>query len=551
MLSNEVLAVFGRTAAKIAGIQAEKGMSASEKNEAILRELCDALRRTGRIFVAGDVPCHVMKDGRLMWILPKDRMLDEVLIACGLMPELSGNVDKALMRYLVASDFPETEIIGISKYLPEEHVLLLNEWNGSYLRINAEGKVTRHVNGEHEFLFERGRVPHATDLDAVNRPTGPAFAWTEASPLVKHVFSSGVFSESSGVGRQVAMDVLIAWTLAGLLPERIKAQPLLHLHGLGGTRKTAIATALGWVLSPDGLGFHVVAAPDDRKEMETTLINARGLLCLDEANNLRTLFSLLKAVITNATIERRILYTTASVQRFVIKLLCILTTNNVELSDEAVARRVLKLDMGNPRHEQVAYRSDAAIEREWREGSLREVCWHDLVSRLSSVMRLLSQARSKGDDDPTVRYRMSGFWSFVKAVAKQEGPGVEVRMDAAMAAIHDEQSRSVNTADDLLPLLHQWLEHYPEKQRCDLTASEIGAGLLAYHSVSATLYKLLGSSLLLSNKLTASSEYIRLLGLDVVNGKRTKKFRFDLSKVKPEDAEPVIARRSGVTWGAA
>ena len=346
------------------------------------------------------------------------------------------------------------------------------------------------------------------------------------------------------------MDVLIAWTLAGLLPERIKAQPLLHLHGLGGTRKTALATALGWVLSPDGLGFHVVAAPDDRKEMETTLINARGLLCLDEANNLRTLFSLLKAVITNATIERRILYTTASVQRFVIKLLCILTTNNIELSDEAVARRVLKLDMGNPRHAQVAYRSDAAIEREWRDGNLREVCWHDLVSRLSSVMRFLSEARSKGADDPTVRYRMSGFWSFVKAVAKQEGPGIEDRMDAAMAAIHDEQSRSVNTADDLLPLLHRWLEDHPEKQRCDLSASEIGAGLLAYPGVSATLYKLLGSALLLSNKLTASSEYIRLLGLEVVNGRRTKKFIFDLSKVKPEDAEP-LAKRSGVRWGVA
>jgi len=538
-LSNDVLAVFGQTAAAIAGIQAEKEMSASEKGEAILRQLCSALTATGRVFIVGDVPCHVMKNGRLMWILPKDRMLDEILIACGLMPELSGNVDKALMRFLVASDFPEAEVIGISKYLPDDHTLLLNEWNDSYLRIDADGNVTRHVNGEGGFLFEHGRVSHTTDLDTVNSYAGPAFGWSEENALVRHVFGCGVFSETSGVGRRVAMDVLIAWTLGGLVPERIKAQPLLHLHGLGGTRKTAIATALGWVLSPEGLGFRVVAAPEDRKEMETTLINARGLLCLDEANNLRTLFSLLKAVVTNATIERRILYTTASVQRFVIKLLCILTTNNVELSDEAVARRVLKLDMGNPRHEQVAYRSDAAIEREWREGNLREACWQELVCRLSAVMRLLSAARRKNEDDPTVRYRMSGFWSFVTAVARQDGPETANRMDEAMMAIHDEQSRSVNTADDLLPLLHQWLTDYPEKQGRDLSASEISAGLQCLPHINSSLAKVLGSALLLSNKLTASSEYIRLLGLEVVNGKRTKKFRFDLSKVRLEDVEVV------------
>src|SRR5689334_17379913 len=106
MLSNESLAVFGRTAGSIAGIQADREMGVAEKNEAVLRELCTALTQTGRVFIVGDIPCHVTKDGRLMWILPKDRLLDEVLIACGLMPELSGNIDKALMRFLAAADFP-------------------------------------------------------------------------------------------------------------------------------------------------------------------------------------------------------------------------------------------------------------------------------------------------------------------------------------------------------------------------------------------------------------------------------------------------------------
>ena len=51
-----------------------------------------------------------------------------------------------------------------------------------------------------------------------------------------------------------------------------------------------------------------------------------------------------------------------------------------------------------------------------------------------------------------------GFWSFVMAVAAQEGPETMDRMTKAAEAIHSEQSRSVNTpADDLLPLLHDWL----------------------------------------------------------------------------------------------
>ena len=319
-----------------------------------------------------------------------------------------------------------------------------------------------------------------------------------------------------------------------MFPERVKAQPLLHLHGLSGTRKTAMATGLGWVISPKGLDPRV-AAPDDRTQMEVTLINAKGLLCLDEANNIRVLFSLLKAIVTSASVERRILYTTAGVQRFIIRLLCILTTNNLELFDEAVARRVLKIDMGDPRGEEVSYRGDGSIGVEWRENNLAAACWTDLMCRVSATMRLISAARSKGADDPTVRYRMSGFWSFVMAVAAQEGPEIRNRMTKAAEAIHSEQSRSVNTADDLLPLLHDWLSRQKkERQGVELTASEIGASLMMHPGIGNGLYKILGSSMLLSNKLTSSSEYIRLLGMRVVNGKRTKKFVFDLSKVEPE-----------------
>jgi hypothetical protein len=535
MLSKEALAVFGRAAVAIAGIEGERTseISRADKNRLILGELRQALKDTGTLCIVGGVPVHVMPDGHMTEILPKSRELDEILIACGIMPE-SNVLDKAIYRFLLADDYPEKEINVMSKYLPQEHALLVNLCDGRYLRFDHEGVPTVHINGEGGYLFERGTVPHVADLETISAYKGGALAWDENSPLIRHVFGVGVYGSESGVGRQVALDVQLAWLLAGMFPERVKAQPLLHLHGLSGTRKTSMATALGWVISPKGHDFHAVAAPDDRTQMEVTLINSKGLLCLDEANNLRTLFSLLKAIITSAVVERRILYTTAGVQRFIVRLLCILTTNNLELFDEAVARRVLKIDMGDPRGEEVSYRGDGSVEREWRENNLAAACWTDLMCRVSATMRLLSAARAKGADDPAVRYRMSGFWSFVMAVAAQEDPEILDRMTKAAEAIHSEQSRSVNTADDLLPVLHDWLSTHKEEQGVELSASEIGSALMARPDIGSGLYKILGSSMLLSNKLTASSEYIRLLGMRVLNGKRTKKFVFDLSKVESE-----------------
>jgi hypothetical protein len=166
MLSKEALAVFGRTAGVLAAIWDDKEMSTGDKTEAQLRTLRDAFIETGKIFIVGEVPVHVLANGHLTYILPKSKHLDEILIACGIMPELSGNVDKALFRFLLASNFPENEIIKLSKYLPTEHVLLLNEFGGTYLRVTASG-TTRHINGEGGFLFEKGKVPHTTDLEAI------------------------------------------------------------------------------------------------------------------------------------------------------------------------------------------------------------------------------------------------------------------------------------------------------------------------------------------------------------------------------------------------
>ena len=48
-------------------------------------------------------------------------------------------------------------------------------------------------------------------------------------------------------------------------------------------------------------------------------------------------------------------------------------------------------------------------------------CWEDLVLRCAAIMRFLKAAADKGEDDIRVQHRMSGFWSFAVAIAKQEG----------------------------------------------------------------------------------------------------------------------------------
>lgn len=550
MLSESSKKLYKEASERILDIQAQ-GLSQREKDALILPELQKALEESGKLFIVGGVPVHVAADGRMIPMVPKTAAMDEFLIACGIMPE-SGTIDKALFRFLLAGSYPENELITLSRYLPDEHVLLVNLGDGRYLRFDSEGAPSIHVNGEGGFLFAKGEAAHVADLDAIRNYEGGVLGWDENSPLVRYVLGIGIFGKTSGVGRQVAISVILAWVLAGFFPERVKTQPLLHLHGLGGTRKTAIATALGWVISLLGMSFSVVAAPEDREQMAITLINSKGLICLDEANNLRSLFSLLKAIVTNATLERRVLYTTATVQRFVIKLLCVITTNTTEWTDEAIARRVLKLDMGDPRGQEVVYRGDGAVQREWREKNLTATCWTDLMCRISAAMRLLGAARGKGEDEPTVRYRMSGFWSFVMAIAKEESAEVFDEMTAAAEEIDQEQSRSVNTADDLLPLILAWLKKHPETQRVELTASEIGSELLMLArkgsivgipveisglGLSQGMTKILSSSLLLSNKLTSTTSYGRLLGMEVINGKRTKKFVFDLSKVALEDQE--------------
>ena len=72
MLSKKSLAVYGRAAIAISGIEGERAseLSRAEKNKLILGELRQALNDTGALYIVGGVPVHVMPDGRMTEILP-------------------------------------------------------------------------------------------------------------------------------------------------------------------------------------------------------------------------------------------------------------------------------------------------------------------------------------------------------------------------------------------------------------------------------------------------------------------------------------------------
>jgi hypothetical protein len=517
------------------------------------RMVVDAMTRelesTGQLFSVDGMPVHLSPDGSVVDLTAGDPGCMGFVLSCGLTPS-KASWDKKLSDSLRSQQLPDTRKYGLAHYDLASHTLYLNEWNKHFIRIGSDGKATRHVNGEFGLLFETANVPHDTDLDLVNGYTGGALAWTDEDALVKHIFNVAKYSEESGIGRVNAITILMGFLLALVMSKRILTVPVVLMDGFSGTRKSAVSQALGWVVSGDGMDFRVTSCPDSAKEVENVLINSRDIICLDEFQNPKALASLIKSVTTGGTIRRRVLYTTSSEKAFTVDAALILTINRDPLLDDATTKRFLRINMGLPEQDERGWRGDIFIRREWLQNNVRDRCWNELVCRLSAAMRLLSAAAEKHEDDIKVNHRMSGFWSFLLAIAKQEGPETLKQTQVALDAISEEQTVSLGTQDDLLPRLREWLHDKPQFCRCWLTAGEVGHELLRYWSVdsmcgdgpSPVMRQILSSSYLLSSRLSASPLYVKQLGIQFGRNthKKAKAFWFD----PPADLEDEWNSRS-------
>jgi hypothetical protein len=497
----------------------------------VLQFLRNHLTSGGKPYLADGVPTLLLPDGKLKVLTLENQEVVDFLHAAGL--PLNYTWKRQLADTLTTGNLPSTTLHGISFYDEREHVLYLNEWDGHFLRVDGDGIVTRHTNGEFGLLFALGEQPHTTDLTAIRNDR--ALAWTEDDPLIRHVLGVGVFSDSTGLPRRHVMNVLLAWLLAVMAKDRVRSVPIPFLNGPSGSRKTAMGHAIGSVITPQGLDFHVVACPSNCKDTETVLINAHGIIALDEFQKAKELATLLKATTTGAAIKRRILYTTSKEQTTHPDAVPFLTVNDDVWCDEATQKRFLRITMGQPGISTGGWRGDFFIRRDWVEGRIRERAWTELVSRLAASMRLLTLAKKAGREDLRVNHRMSGFWSFILAVAEQEGPDVLQGLEETMAAVDQTQTAATEFSDDLLELLTDVLTHKPDLTQRWIKMQELRESLniLAglHNSASMGVRNAIQSSFTLHRRLCGSNLYRQRLGLQIREKHHQREYWF-----KPEAA---------------
>jgi hypothetical protein len=501
----------------------------------VLQFLRDHLVSGGKPWMADGMAVLLMPDGTLKNLTLDNQEILDFIHAAGL--PLNGPWKQQMGDTLRTGSLPKAKLHGISHYDGMSHCLYLNEWDGHFLRIEGSGAVTRHTNGDFDLLFLMGAAPHKTDLTQISADR--ALTWTEEDVLIKHVMGVGVFSESTGLQRHHAMNVVIAWLLAVMMKGRVKTVPIPLLNGPSGSRKTAMAFAIGSVITPEGADFRVVSCPADTASAENILINSHGIVCLDEFQNGKSLANLLKSTTTGGVIKRRILFTTGGERTYTPDAVPFLTLNADIWVDEATQRRMLRIAMGQPSMATGGWRGDYFIERDWVAERVREKAWHELVSRLAGSMRLLTSAKAAGREDIAVEHRMSGFWSFVLAIAEQEGTAVLTDLSAAMAAVDASQIAASEMGDDLLELLTEVLIHKKELQRVWITTRVLKAELDSWTMVRSMslpqgLRTAIQSSFMLHRRLTSSNAYRTRLGFQERERRHLREYWFEVQEQEVE-----------------
>jgi hypothetical protein len=517
----------------INGLLADKALQADKRlqNELLLRHMVTALQSAGELLEVqaggeGRVPAFLdSASGKLCLITPGSPAARQLLKQWFGWPAHFQWEEKLGMD-LDGSGLPLRPLHRLSHYDAAQHVLYLNEFGGSFLCINGEGKVTRHINGSEGVLFlEATESAHVTDLDAANAYHGPAWQLGQDSALVRHIFDVVTFDENVGIDRESAHGILMGFLLTMLFRERVLTLPILHFHsGASGTKKTACAVAIGWVLF--GRDFKATACPEDKKEAENILLNSPGYVVLDESNKMYLLQDMLKAVVTGAYLRRRKYYTTASEETYPVNTSVALTTNSLSITEDALTARIFQLLVVGGDKE---WKSEFQIAEEWRTGNLRDVLWTELVGRAAAAMREISEAQRTGNAHLTAPHRMSSFWVFLRMLARQEG--CEDQLLKTIDAVTQMQTTTMADQDDIAPLIEQVREGKLYSGEW-LTASEWGDLLrkhAGYGGLPQQLEKLVLSAARLSNRIDQTKDR---LGIEVRRTRTGKQYRLATKPTK-------------------
>ena len=371
----------------------------------VLQFLRDHLVSGGTLYLVDGAPMLLLPDGRLELLTLENQRVRDYLHAAGL--PLSGYWKQMAGDTLTTGGLEERRLHGGSYYVEASHELFVNTWNWHHLRFDGTGAVTERLNGEGGLLFVGGSQPHVTDLAAVNHQNSGdrraarrrALAWSDSDPLIEHILGVGVFSDTTGLQAPSRHQHFAGLAAGGRNAGRGKSVPVPFLSGPSGSKKTAIAQAVGQLLTPEGEAFRVTSCPSGAKDVENVIINSHFIVALDEFQHPKDLSSTLKALVTGAWIRRRILFTTSQERVYYPDAVPFLTVNADLWFDEALQKRLLRVSMGQPSMETGGWRGEVFIARDWREKKIREKCWNELVGRLAACMFYLQQAKERGRDD--------------------------------------------------------------------------------------------------------------------------------------------------------
>ncbi|HUV69690.1 MAG TPA: hypothetical protein VMW15_08515, partial [Terracidiphilus sp.] len=197
-------------------------------------------------------------------------------------------------------------------------------------------------------------------------------------------------------------------------------------------------------------------AEDDVQQMKDMAISL-PFLVLDEANNVKKLTNLLKAVGTGAMDSRRELYTTAKMRYTPYQARIWMTANTASLTNETISSRMLIIDAA-PRTEAEPFRSEHYLE--WTQEKRNEI-WTELIGRLAMAMHSLQEADKVGEGDLCVSHRMSSFWVLGRAIARQEG--YEDRLLNAMQQMTLRQQGASVEGSELIDLIKMLPRSYAGK----------------------------------------------------------------------------------------
>jgi hypothetical protein len=439
-------------------------MQLREKHAAVSKLVYKHLKAHGKFYNTGNVTTYVPDLTReTVQVVKGGDKFQMLMLMCGILAGDPLIKQVGLFLGSLAPKFPKATVYAGSFYDKERHRLYLNEWDGLFLRVNADGTVDRLRNGDDGMLFSDGADiqadPLHADIEAINenvKDTGGRDCqgragflnedfglWVDGGSLVATELLDIInYDAQAGLGREHAHMLLTLAIAAMFLVERCPSYPLVEFYGPGGTMKSALAMRLGMLLV--GSKFKVTLATEDAEQLKVMAMSV-GYLVLDEANDQRKLQNALKAIATGAQDVRRELYTTVGKRVTPYQARIWLTVNNPTAMSETVASRKLVIKAGK-RAEAEPYRSEFHLWKEFE--SKRDALWTELVHRLSGIMRALRQADESGQADLNVGHRMSSFVVLGLAVAKQEGWEAEFR--EAVEAMGKAQTDAVVEYDDVV-----------------------------------------------------------------------------------------------------